>query len=84
LGAIVAVEDGQKVEAGEVTLELNWAATMYAERYDGDFAFMLDMQAAAEKNLAMNKLLSPGQAKGVLNCWRAAYNRGLRSTALAA
>lgn len=69
---------GRKVQPGDVTLELNWAATLWAEKYDGDFEFMLDMAAAATRNLGRNQILSQGQAKGVLNCWRADVLRRAR------
>lgn len=61
---------GRKVEMGEVTPQLQAAATLWAQDYDGDFSFMLDMRADAAKGM-----LSQGKAKGVLNCWRAALYR---------
>ena len=61
---------GRKVEPADVTPALRRAATVWAARWTGDFQFMVDMHAAAVKGL-----LSAGQAKGVLNCWRADLNR---------
>jgi predicted transcriptional regulator len=61
---------GRKVEPGDVNMGHRVAATAWAKAWTGTFEFMVDMHAAAEKGL-----LSAGQAKGVLNCWRADINR---------
>lgn len=55
-----------KVEVAEVTPELVAAATQWAKGWTGTFEYMVDMKAAAIKGA-----LTVGQAKGVLNCWRA-------------
>lgn len=61
---------GRKVEPDDVTDELVSAATEWAKAWTGTFEFMVDMH-----NRAVRGPLSPGQAKGVLNCWRADLNR---------
>jgi len=57
---------GRKVEVGEVDDQLVEAATVWARNWAGDFPFMLKMSTAAQAGVLTN-----GQAKGVLNCWRA-------------
>ncbi len=57
---------GRKVELSDVTPAHAAAATLWAKAYTGDFAFMVEMQQAATR-----RPLTPGQAKGTLNCWRA-------------
>jgi hypothetical protein len=52
------------------------SACEYARHYTGTFAFMLDMQRAA-----CTGLLTMSQAKGVLNCMRAAHEREQRVSA---
>ena len=59
-----------KFTADEMTPELSAFATDWALGYEGDFSFMLDMKAAARK-----KGLTPGMAKGVLNCFLADLRR---------
>jgi hypothetical protein len=65
----------RKFDASEMTTDLIRFATEWAIRYEGSFSFMLDMQASARRGL-----LSPGKAKGTLNCLRADVLRGGRKT----
>lgn len=60
--------------------ELYRAACKYARDYDDDFDFMLDMRDA----LAEWGKLTPGQAKGVLNCMLAELRRRARQEDIAA
>lgn len=57
---------GRPVTPDDLTPELTAYAMRFAAGYDGNFAFMVDMRKAARSGF-----LSPGQAKGVLNCVRA-------------
>lgn len=59
---------GRKVEVDEVTTGLRLAANLWAMQYTGDFEYMVDMRDAAKSRRTG---LTQGQAKGVLNCWRA-------------
>lgn len=56
---------GRKVEVHEVTARPVRGAALWLAAYTGDFEFLLDVRRKARGNL------STGQAKGVLNCWRA-------------
>lgn len=58
---------GAKVTPADMTPGLRLFATMWARGWSGTFAFMVDMSAAATSRRG----LSTGQAKGVLNCYRA-------------
>lgn len=60
----------RKVTPEDMTAELTQAATEWAANWTGNFSFMEDMRTAAQK-----RQLTTGQAKGVLNCWRADLNR---------
>ncbi len=60
---------GRKVEVDEVTGPMVLAAERWLAAYQGDFEFLLDVRRKATRGL------SNGQAKGVLNCWRAELNR---------
>lgn len=66
---------GRKVEPEEVTGAHVLAAERWLAAYTGDFAFLLDVRAKARRGL------SNGQAKGVLNCWRAELNRNAAKAA---
>lgn len=58
---------GRKFEVGDMTPKLIRFATEWAKQYAGnDFQFMVDMRIEAKR-----RSLSPGQAKGTLNCFRA-------------
>jgi len=57
---------GAKFEISEMTPSLIGAAERYVARYTGSFEFIVDLK---------NRQLSPGQAKGALNCLLAAVRR---------
>lgn len=57
----------EKFDVADVTPELHAFAERYARTYEGTFEYMLDMRAA----MVSYGRLTPGQAKGTLNCARA-------------
>ena len=61
---------GRKATMNDMTPELVSAATNWAKEWSGTFSFMVDMNRSANRGG-----LSVGQAKGVLNCWRADIGR---------
>ncbi len=58
----------EKVTVGQVTRRPARAAALWLARYQGDFEFLVDLKRRGRN-------LSPAQAKGVLNCWRADLRR---------
>lgn len=68
-----------KLEQSDVTAEIRAFATEWAKRWNGDFAFMVDMNKAAKRGT-----LSVGQAKGTMNCFRADVLRTAKQVAVAA
>lgn len=80
--------DGETREAFEAVLEASPAklevsdmtetridlCRAWLDDYTGDFEFLVDLKAR-------RKRLSPGQAKGVANCWRADLQRAKRTQA---
>ena len=66
---------GRKVELDEVTGSMVNAAERWLAAYTGDFEFLVDVRRKATRGL------SNGQAKGVLNCWRADLVRSARTAA---
>jgi Family of unknown function (DUF6011) len=77
----VAVEEylrglGRKVELGDVTNALMDEAFEWLLKYEGTFKFLVDVRYNAVRRGA----LTPAQAKGVLNCWRADLARHNRVT----
>lgn len=58
---------GRKVDPEDVTAALRGAANRWAKTYDGDFEYMVEMRKQASEPRGV----TVGQAKGVLNCWRA-------------
>jgi len=80
---------GRKVVDTDITFTLRRLATEYAASYTGDWAFMRDMRRAATRPQTVRRRgqvvaraaaapLSTGQARGVLNVWRAAVERANR------
>lgn len=65
---------GRKVEIVDVTHRLQRAAMLWLRRYSGDFGFLVDVKSKGG-------VRSAGQAKGVLNCWRAQIGRETAATA---
>lgn len=61
----------RKVEVSDITDDLVDAAEEYLAAYTGDFGFLTDLRRRGRP-------LSDGQAKGVLNCWRAEVRRAAR------
>ena len=81
-----ALTPGQEVAAWLLSLDskvtdemmnphLQEMATCWAERYKGDFEFMVDMKKAADRARQYSETLSVKKARGVLNCWRAELKR---------
>lgn len=70
VAAVRSLPHGEKFGADDVTPAMAAWATEWAKSYAGTFEFMVDMRKAAIK-----RTLSPGQAKGTLNCFRADYWR---------
>jgi hypothetical protein len=64
-----------KVTDDMMNAHLQEMATCWAERYTGDFEFMIDMKAAADRARNYGETLSVKKARGVLNCWRAELKR---------
>ena len=62
---------GRKFEVSDLDKGLIIFATQWAADWEGTFSFMQDMHLAASSR----KGLTPGQAKGTLNCFRADFNR---------
>jgi hypothetical protein len=59
---------GRKFEAEDMDSGLVKFAQAWLDAYAGDFAFLLDLRNKGKR-------LTPGQAKGVLNCYRADHFR---------
>lgn len=72
VAAIRALPQGEKFTAADVTRPLQLWATEWAKTWEGTFEFMVDMRKAATEHRTG---LSVGQAKGVLNVFRADYWR---------
>ena len=64
----------RKVEVGDVTPDLAAAAAEWLAAYDGTFDFLVGLRRYADR-------LTPGQARGVLNCWRAEVVRSAERAA---
>lgn len=64
---------GRKVDDGDLTPALVAEAEEYLAAYTGTFEFLTDLQRRG-------RALSPGQARGVLNCWRAQVVRAAQDT----
>lgn len=60
---------GRKFEASDMDAGLCTYALGWLKAYTGDFEFLVDLRKKAKHTL------TEGQAKGVLNCWRADYFR---------
>jgi len=58
----------RKFEVADMTTGLVEFAAAWLADWNGDFEFLADLQAS-------KRPLTAGQAKGVLNCWRADQNR---------
>lgn len=71
---------GRRFEAQDMAPELRLAAGIFADRYEGDFLYMLEMRAT----LRERSTLSDNQAKGVLNCLMAEARNTLRQRQAAA
>lgn len=64
----------RKVEIVDVTHARRRCAELWLRSYSGDFKYLVDMKAK-------RGVRSVGQAKGVLNCWRAELRSGRRPAA---
>lgn len=69
--------DADDVMYGEYRENLMDIAYEYTDTYRGNFEFMLDVQS----DYLRNRRLTPGQAKGVLNCVSAEWSRHLSQQA---
>lgn len=69
---------GRKFEKADMTGSLRRFAKEWLDSYEGDFSFLLSVKASTKH------MLSDGQAKGVLNCYRADVMRNQRQAKQAA
>lgn len=74
----IGVRQNRKFEASDVTSSpvLTQAAVAFAQTYQGDFEYMVEMRAAASLGF-----LTANQAKGVLNCLMAEARRRMNAKA---